>query len=288
MFYLLILLLQMKLIRQITDLNKAIYNENDLGFVPTMGGLHKGHEFLIKVSQKLCKKTLVSIFVNPTQFNNKDDYKTYPRDLNKDLKVLKRLKVDFVYLPTVNQIYKDKRLSPITLKKSQKILCAKSRKGHFEGVLDVLNRFVKLISPKIMFMGEKDHQQFFLVQNFISKKYTTRVHPCRTIRDSNGMALSSRNILLNKANLKTSGLIAKRLMKLKRSICKRNNIGSISSQKSRELIQKIKISLIKKFNIKIEYLECRNLMTLTTNINNKPFKIFVAYYLDNVRLIDNF
>tara|TARA_B110000027_G_scaffold79828_1_gene84946 strand:- start:449 stop:1285 length:837 start_codon:yes stop_codon:yes gene_type:complete len=278
----------MKLIRQITDLNKAIYNENDLGFVPTMGGLHKGHEFLIKVSQKLCKKTLVSIFVNPTQFNNKDDYKTYPRDLNKDLKVLKRLKVDFVYLPTVNQIYKDKRLSPITLKKSQKILCAKSRKGHFEGVLDVLNRFVKLISPKIMFMGEKDHQQFFLVQNFISKKYTTRVHPCRTIRDSNGMALSSRNILLNKANLKTSGLIAKRLMKLKRSICKRNNIGSISSQKSRELIQKIKISLIKKFNIKIEYLECRNLMTLTTNINNKPFKIFVAYYLDNVRLIDNF
>jgi pantoate--beta-alanine ligase len=278
----------MKLIRQITDLNKAIYNENDLGFVPTMGGLHKGHEFLIKVSQKLCKKTLVSIFVNPTQFNNKDDYKTYPRDLNKDLKVLKRLKVDFVYLPTVNQIYKDKRLSPITLKKSQKILCAKSRKGHFEGVLDVLNRFVKLISPKIMFMGEKDHQQFFLVQNFISKKYTTRVHPCRTIRDSNGMALSSRNILLNKANLKTSGLIAKRLMKLKRSICKRNNIGSISSQKSRELIQKIKISLIKKFNIQIEYLECRNLMTLTTNINNKPFKIFVAYYLDNVRLIDNF
>ena len=278
----------MKLIKQITDLNKAINKENELGFVPTMGSLHKGHEFLIKTSKKRCKKTLVSIFINPSQFNNKDDYKNYPNNLSKDLKILKRLKVDFVYLPTIDQIYNDKKSKIITLKKSEKILCAKSRKGHFEGVLDVLNRFVKLISPKIMFMGEKDHQQFFLVQNFISKKYTTRVHPCRTIRDSNGMALSSRNILLNKANLKTSGLIAKRLMKLKRSICKRNNIGSISSQKSRELIQKIKISLIKKFNIKIEYLECRNLMTLTTNINNKPFKIFVAYYLDNVRLIDNF
>ena len=167
MFYLLILLLQMKLIKQITDLNKAISKEKELGFVPTMGSLHKGHQSLIKVSKKRCKKTLVSIFVNPTQFNNKDDYKTYPKNLNNDLKTLKRLKVDFVYLPTVNQIYKDLSLTKIILKKSQKILCAKSRKGHFEGVLDVLNRFVKLISPKMMFMGEKDYQQFFLVKNYI-------------------------------------------------------------------------------------------------------------------------
>ena len=86
----------MKLIKQITDLNKAIHKGNDLGFVPTMGGLHKGHESLIKISKKICKKTLVSIFVNPTQFNNKNDFNTYPRDLSKDLKVLKRLKVDFV------------------------------------------------------------------------------------------------------------------------------------------------------------------------------------------------
>ena len=168
----------MKLISQITDLNKAIHKENDLGFVPTMGSLHKGHEFLIKTSQKFCKKTLVSIFVNPTQFNDKNDYKNYPRSLSKDLKILKRLKVDFVYLPTVNQVYKERKLSKITLKKSQKILCAKFRKGHFEGVLNVLNRFIKLISPKMMFMGEKDHQQFFLVRDFISKKYATRVYSC--------------------------------------------------------------------------------------------------------------
>ena len=166
----------MKLIKQITDLNKAINNENELGFVPTMGSLHKGHEYLIKTSKKLCKKTLVSIFVNPTQFNDRNDYKNYPRDLNKDFKILKRLKVDFVYVPTVNQIYKEKKFSKINLKKSQKILCAKFRKGHFEGVLNVLNRFVKLISPKMMFMGEKDHQQYFLVQDYISKKYPTFVY----------------------------------------------------------------------------------------------------------------
>jgi len=146
----------MKLIKHITDLNKAINSEKKLGFVPTMGNLHRGHESLINISKKKCKKTIVSIFVNPTQFNKKNDYKSYPRSLNADLKTLKRLKVDYVYLPTVAQIYKGANISKILLKKSEKILCAKFRKGHFEGVLDVLNRFVKLISPKIGFKGEKD------------------------------------------------------------------------------------------------------------------------------------
>ena len=100
----------MKLIKQITDLNKAINKEKKLGFVPTMGNLHNGHESLINESKKKCKKTLVSIFVNPTQFNNNEDYKTYPRSLNKDLKILNKLKVDYVYLPTLDQIYKKKNL----------------------------------------------------------------------------------------------------------------------------------------------------------------------------------
>ena len=275
----------MKLIRKINDLNKAIRKENDLGFIPTMGSLHKGHKFLINLSKKRCNKTIVSIFINPTQFNNKNDYISYPRNLNNDLKILKKLKVDFVYLPSINQIYKNKKLPKIILKKSQKILCAKFRKGHFEGVLDVLNRFVKLISPKIMFMGEKDYQQYFLTKNLISQNYKTIVYPCKTIRSSNGMALSSRNKLLNRSDLKTSGFIANKLLKLKISLSKKN---IIDSRQSKKLIQKIKKQLVNKFNIKIEYLECRNLMKLTTDLNNKPFKLFVSYYLNNVRLIDNF
>ena len=278
----------MKLIKQIPDLNKAIHKENNLGFVPTMGSLHKGHEFLIEVSKKHCKKTLVSIFVNPTQFNNKDDYKNYPRNLIKDLKILRKLKVDYVYLPTVKQIYKEKQLYRITLKKSQKILCAKYRKGHFEGVLDVLSRFIQLISPKIIFMGEKDYQQFFLTREYISKKSKTKVFPCKTIRNSNGLALSSRNSLLNKEDLKTSASIANILLNLKRSICKRNGLLNVSPKKTKYLIQKTKKKLIDKFDIKVEYLECRNLVTLSANLKNKPFKLFVAYYLNNVRLIDNF
>ena len=281
MFYLLILLLQMKLIKQITDLNKAINKEKNLGFVPTMGGLHKGHEELIKTSINKCKRTLVTIFVNPTQFNNKKDYKTYPRNLNKDLKILKRLKVDYVYLPKVDQIYNGKQLPKILLKKSQKIMCAKFRKGHFEGVLDVLNRFVKLISPKSIFMGEKDYQQFFLVKKFIEKDHKAKVYVCKTIRDTNMIALSSRNNLLNKASLNTIGLVTNKLFNLKKMIYQ-------DKRKSKKLIYIIKKDLIKKHKIKIEYLECRNIFNLSTNIQSKSFKLFVAFYLNNIRLIDNF
>ena len=280
MFYLLILTLQMKLIRQITDLNKAISNQRELGFVPTMGSLHKGHASLINSSKQKCKKTLVSIFVNPTQFNNVNDFKTYPRDLNKDIKLLKGLKVDFLYVPTVTQIYNNKELKVIKLNRSQKILCAKFRKGHFEGVLDVLNRFTNIIKPKNIFMGEKDYQQFFLVRNFIEKKYKTKVIACKTIRDTNKVALSSRNSLLDLKNFNKAGKISVVLIKLKNLIKK--NI------KDKKLIKKIKIDLITKFKIKIEYLECRNLINLNTNLKNKPFKLFVAYHLKGIRLIDNF
>ena len=271
----------MKLIKKITDLNKAINKEKELGFVPTMGNLHKGHESLIKVSKKICKKTLVSIFVNPTQFDNKGDYKRYPRSLNKDLKTLKRLKVDFVYLPTVDQIYKNAKIVKISLKKPEKILCAKFRKGHFEGVLKILNCFVRLMSPKLIFMGQKDYQQLFLVKKFIEKNYNTKVYSCKTIRNSNKVALSSRNTLLNKISLKTAGLITNRLFILKKRISKNKN-------KYKNLIKIFKKELTEKFNIKIEYLECRNVKTLSTNLYNKPFKLFIAYYLNNVRLIDNF
>ena len=271
----------MKLIKKITDLNKAINKENRLGFVPTMGGLHKGHEALIKISQKKSKKTLVTIFVNPIQFDNKDDYKTYPRSLNKDLKTLKRLKVDYVYLPTVKQIFNKKLLPKITLNKSQKILCSKFRNGHFEGVLDVLNRFVKLISPKSIFMGEKDYQQFFLVKNYIEKNYKTKVYVCKTIRNSKMIALSTRNKLLNKTNLKKLRLVTNELINLKKIIYKdkRNHNNTIKTHKK---------NLIKKYKIKIDYLECRNIINLGTNIHKYSFKLFAAYYLDNVRFIDNF
>ena len=143
----------MKILLNNTSLFESLRPFNDLGFVPTMGGIHKGHLSLINKSNKLCKKTIVSIFVNPKQFNNKKDLKSYPQNIMKDLKILKKSKkVDFVYLPKFKEIYKDKKKSKIILYKKDKILCAKFRKGHFEGVLDVMNRLTKIVKPKKIFM----------------------------------------------------------------------------------------------------------------------------------------
>ncbi|MBT3599297.1 MAG: pantoate--beta-alanine ligase [Candidatus Pelagibacter sp.] len=281
MFYLLIVLLQMKLIRRINDLNKAIKSKNELGFVPTMGGLHKGHESLIKISKKKCKFTIVSIFINPKQFNNKNDFRKYPRDLNKDIIILKKLKVDFVYLPSVNEIYKDHTFSKFKLRKSQQILCAKHRKGHFEGVLDIMNRLTKTILPKYIFMGEKDFQQLFLVKKILEKNYKVKIISCKTIRNVNKVALSTRNFLLKNSSIIKAGFIAKKLINLKSRIIK-------DKKNSQQLLNNTKIDLVKNFDIKIEYLETRNTTNLSLNIINKNFKIFIAYYIDNVRLIDNF
>ena len=142
----------MKILLNNTSLFESLRPFNDLGFVPTMGGIHKGHLALINKSSKLCKKTIVSIFVNPKQFNNRKDLKSYPRNIKKDLKILKKSKkVDFVYLPKFKDIYIDQKKTRIKLLKKDKILCAKFRKGHFEGVLDVMNRLTKIINPKKIF-----------------------------------------------------------------------------------------------------------------------------------------
>ena len=158
----------MKILLNKNDLNEALYGVSNLGFVPTMGSLHLGHISLIKYSKKKCKKTIVSIFVNPSQFNNKNDYAKYPRNIKKDLLILKKAKVDFVFLPNKNDIYNFKR--KIKINKKDMILCAKYRKGHFEGVIDVMDRFTKMIKPKKIFMGEKDFQQLYLVKNYLKKK----------------------------------------------------------------------------------------------------------------------
>ena len=270
----------MKILLNNTSLFESLRPFNDLGFVPTMGGIHKGHLSLIDKSKKLCKKTIVSIFVNPKQFNNKKDLKSYPRNINKDLKILKKSKkVDFVYLPKFNDIYKDKKKSKIKLKKKDKILCAKFRKGHFEGVLDVMNKLTKIVKPKKIFMGEKDFQQLYLVKKELEKKYKTKVIPCKTVRDRNNVALSSRNLLLNKSNLIIAAKIYEKLVSVKKYIKNKKNIRTFLKLQKKELKNNYKI--------KIDYLELRNIKNLKISSTNKNSRLFIAYYLNNVRLIDN-
>jgi len=244
------------------------------------GAIHKGHLSLINKSDKHCKKTIVSIFVNPKQFNNKTDLKSYPRNIKKDLEILKETKkVDFIYLPKFNDIYKDKKKSKIKLLKKEKILCAKFRKGHFEGVLDVMNKLTKIVKPQKIFMGEKDFQQLYLVKKKLSRKYNAKVIPCKTIRDKNNVALSSRNSLLNKTNLNKAANIYKNLVNIKKNIKNNKNILNFLKLRKKELINNYKI--------KIDYLELRNKNNLKNSNTNKNSRLFIAYYLNNVRLIDN-
>ena len=270
----------MKILLNNTSLFKSLRPFNDLGFVPTMGGIHKGHLSLINKSKKLCKKTIVSIFLNPKQFNNKKDLKSYPRNIEKDLKILKKTKkVDFVYLPKFKDIYKDNKKPKIVLNKKDKILCAKFRKGHFEGVLDVMNRLTKKINPTKIFMGEKDYQQLYLVKNFLEKKYKTKIISCKTIRDKNKIALSSRNMLLNKSNLNTAGKIYRKLVNIRKIIYSQKNIFNF--------LKKQKKQLEINYRIKIDYLEFRKEKNLKPAINDNNSRLFIAYYLNKVRLIDN-
>ena len=270
----------MKTLLNNIDLNEALFGNSNIGFVPTMGSLHDGHISLIKKSLKLSNKTIVSIFVNPKQFNNRRDYKKYPRNIKKDLKILKKLKVDFVYLPEIKEIFKSLNKFKFKLNKQDKILCAKYRKGHFEGVIDVMSRLTQIVDPSKIFMGEKDFQQLKLVKKYIEKKYRSKIISCKTIRDKNKLALSSRNILLNKDNLNKAGKIARNLIFFKKRLLKKKNLENLISVKKNELI--------KKYDIKIDYLELRNTKNLKLTNRIKNAKIFVAYYINDVRLIDNF
>ena len=270
----------MKILLKNSDLNEAILGSTDIGFVPTMGSLHKGHISLIKKSLIHCSKTIVSIFVNPTQFNNKNDYKKYPRNIRKDLKILKRLKVNFVYTPNKKQIYNFKNKIKINLSKKDKILCAKYRKGHFEGVIDVMTRLTKIVNPSKIFMGEKDFQQLFLVKKHVENNFKSKVILCKTIRDKNKLALSSRNLLLKKKELMNASKISQNLILFKEKLSKKKI--------TKKLILLKKNKLEKLYKIKIEYLEIRKKKNLKLSNKIKNSKIFIAYYLSNVRLIDNF
>ena len=271
----------MKIILNNPDLSKTLGPFNDIGFVPTMGGIHKGHISLIKRSIKSNKKTIVSIFINPKQFNSVNDFNSYPANIRKDLTILKKIKkLDFVYIPTFKDVYENKRKSDITIEKKYRILCAKYRKGHFEGVLDVMNRLTKLIKPKKIFMGKKDFQQLFLVKKFIENKFNTKVIGCKTIRNRNKLALSSRNFLLKQNELNDVEKISKKFLNLKNKIKYIKNIN--------QFLQKTKKDFEKFFNIKIEYLENRNTKDLSISNKYHSSKIFFAYYYKGVRLIDNF
>ena len=270
----------MKIFKDKHTLQKEILKTKGISFVPTMGGLHEGHISLIKQSKKTKLKTLVSIFVNPKQFNKKSDFKSYPRNTKKDIKQLKKLKINYLYIPTFKDIYGFKPKKKVFLDKFSKKLCGKFRKGHFEGVLNVVNRFIEIIKPRYIFLGKKDYQQLYLIKKHIEKrKIKSKIIECKTIRENNGIACSSRNSNLDKNQMKIASNIYYYLSDLKKKMRKNYSLFNTN---------KIKRDLINLGASKIDYLENYNIKNFKKiKKPNKKFNLFFAYYIKNTRLIDN-
>ncbi len=268
----------MIIFKSINKLNKYLENIDNIGFVPTMGSIHYGHSSLIKKSKKKCKKTLVSIFVNPKQFNNRKDFINYPRNIKKDIRILRKLKVDYVLLPKYIDIYGAKENRLIKIPKINKILCAKYRPGHFEGVLRVINQYLIKLNVQKIFLGEKDYQQLKIISNFVRKRFNVKIVACKTIRHKNTFALSSRNQLLNKEDLYKLSEIFFILKSFKYRLKK--------NFKYKYKISYVK-KLIRKMGVKLEYLELRDKHKLSKKYNKSNFKIFISYYYKKIRFIDN-
>ena len=269
----------MKIIYKKIKLIELLNNEKNLGFVPTMGCIHKGHLSLVKKSKKSTKKTIVSIFVNRPQFNKKADFNKYPKTIKKDIRLLRNLKVDYLYMPQERDIYPNGFTKNIEISSFAKKLCGKFRPGHFQAVVDVIDRFIKIIKPKKIFMGEKDFQQLKIVEEFIYKKYkNTFIVNCKTIREKNGMAISSRNVLLSLKEKNISGLIYRFLKKNKLKIIKNYYNNNF-----------IKNYILKLGATKIDYVKVLKInKTFRSSVKKNNKRIFIAYYLRQVRLIDNF
>jgi len=235
---------------------RKLRSTHTIGFVPTMGALHQGHFSLIKKAQIENDFCVVSLFVNPTQFNDKKDFDTYPSTIEEDLIALKNMSVDYIFNPTFENIYPDEYKYEVIEKDFSKALCGKDRPGHFSGVLTVVLKLLQIISPQKAYFGEKDYQQLKLIDGMVKAFFIpTEIIACPIIRDSKGLALSSRNRKLSEFGLSRARKFAHALSSLKE--------------------HKTALNEIQKLGLDIDYLK---------DIGGRRF---AAVKLEDVRLIDN-
>ncbi len=257
-------------------------NKADIGFVPTMGALHEGHISLVKESAKRCSHTVVSIFVNPTQFNNKQDLETYPRTLEADCKLLEECAVDIVFAPRVIDIYPQEDTRIFDLGGLDNYGEGPRRPGHFNGVAQVVTRLFDIVKPAYAFFGEKDFQQVAIIKYFVKDlNYPLTIVPCSIIRESDGLAKSSRNTLLTPAQRAAAPHIYK-------TLCKAVELkGKYSPKEVAAILAK---EIDENPELETEYIEIIDADTLRPVENwsdAENLRLWCAVYARPVRLIDN-
>ena len=278
----------METYKTISSLKQAINNKKaagkTIGFVPTMGALHAGHISLIDESKKQTDVTVVSIFVNPTQFNDSKDLENYPRTIKSDIQKLENVKADILFLPDVKEIYPEPDTRQFDFGKLDKVMEGRFRKGHFNGVAQVVSKLFDIVEPNKAFFGQKDFQQYVIIKTLASKymaEYNIDIVRCPIIREKDGLAMSSRNLLLLDEQRKNANVIYKTLKKAKENY----------SGKSVEEIKKFVIKEINKNPfLEVEYfsiVDDVNLEEIKEMTEEKNKVGCIAVYCGKIRLIDN-
>ncbi len=249
-------------------------------FIPTMGNLHEGHLSLVRKAKDLSSNTCVSIYVNKAQFDKEDDFKSYPKTLEDDIKKLHNLNVSFLLIPEKPEI--ERFSKPLIIKNEPthltKDLCGKYRKGHFLAVMDIVHRFFQIIRPENVIFGMKDYQQLMVIKELIkSQNYEINLIESETIRNNEGLALSSRNKNLSTEQLQYASEIFKSLKYSKQLIKQGCEIDEINTK----IYQ-----YFEKFPIEVEYFSIRDLKTLQ-QLYDSDLIALIAVYIGKVRLIDN-
>ncbi|MAO01477.1 MAG: pantoate--beta-alanine ligase [Flavobacteriales bacterium] len=263
-----------------TCLNKLYDEKKTIGFVPTMGAIHEGHLKLILESKKKCDITICSIFINPTQFNNKKDFANYPKTLSQDIKLLAKSLCDILYCPDVDDLYDRIITNTYNFNSLTQYMEGVFRPGHFNGMATVVEKLLKIIKPDLAFFGQKDLQQLQIVKKLVAQmNCKTKIVGVNTYREKNGLAKSSRNKLLTTEQKRLASNIFKSLV-----YCKENKHLSIENLKN--YVQ----SNLEKHKIELEYVEFVEIQSMTpvgSLSKGKKIAICIAAYLDDVRLIDN-
>jgi pantoate--beta-alanine ligase len=267
-------------------LNKERSKGKKIGFVPTMGYLHEGHISLIRQSKDNFDVTVVSIFVNPTQFGPSEDFNKYPRDFKRDSEIAQKEEVDYLFYPDVDEIYLSDHKSFVNVEKLDKVMCGKFRPNHFKGVCTIVLKLFNIINPDGAFFGKKDYQQFIIIKKMVDDlDIPVKIIGCETIREPDGLALSSRNKYLSKNERENATILYKTILFAEEKI-KQGEKNLINLKK--ECIKKLSSNNYVK---KIDYFDIRdpkNLKNITKiNKNIKELLIASAIYLGSTRLIDN-
>jgi pantoate--beta-alanine ligase len=278
----------MIIVRHKKDLRKTLMSRRlknpsmITGFVPTMGFLHGGHSALIKTARDENEYLIASIFVNPTQFGPGEDFDSYPRNEDQDIALCKQHGVDLLFIPEASEMYQPNAMTTVSVSKLTESLCGRYRPGHFQGVTTIVTKLFNLVLPQNAYFGQKDAQQSLVIRRMVHDlDIHTQIHICPTVRESDGLAMSSRNVRLSKKARALAPLVYKGLeSSAKLAMVGERDIASI--------VKAARNVLDTAPEINIQYLECRDRdMLRPMQTLDRPGVLAVAVFLDEVRLIDN-